>query len=180
MKKLAAMLSLAALAACGGGGEENKAKEKAPAATALEAGQWQTRINVTAFRQADEGRPRLNMPVGTQAEGAGCVTAENGTRPPPELFVPADFEGCTWGSDFYMRGGRLVSSMSCRRDGVGGEVPVMVNVDFNGADFTGAIDVATRLVSDGDVVVRAELNGRRTAPACTPEGAGGNNTAATK
>lgn len=182
MKKMLVMsatVSLAALAACGG--EEQKSKApKAAAATALDAGQWQSRLEVKAFRKADEGRPRLNMPVGTKADAGACITAENATRPPPALFLGPEYEDCAWGSDFYMRGGRLMGSMICQRDGVG-EVPAMINVNFTATSFEGTLDIATRLVSDGDVVIHGTLRGERSAAACTAGGeTGAANSSSTK
>lgn len=182
MKKMLVMsatVSLAALAACGG--EEQKAKApKAAAAKALDAGQWQSRLEVTAFRKADEGRPRINMPVGTKADAGTCITAENATRPPPVLFLGPEYEDCAWGSDFYMRGGRIMGSMICQRDGVG-EVPAMINVNYTATSFEGEIDIVTRLPTDGDVVIHGTLQGSRTAAACTAAtDAGAANTSAPK
>ena len=164
------LVTVAALAACGGGAEQ---KEKAPeAAQAMQAGQWQSTLEVTNFRRADPGEPRLDMPVGTRASGSACVGADQGANPPPELFAGSDFEQCRWGDSFYMRRGRLVSGMTCRRDGVG-EVEVTVNVDFTATRFEGTAEMLTRLPSDGDVVLAARISGSRTGE-CTPEPEGGN------
>ena len=167
------IVPLAALAAsCGG---ESEPKAKAPeAAQAISAGQWQSSLEVTNFRRADQGRPRLNMPVGTRGEGSACVGAADVSRPPPQLFPGSDFENCRWGPDFYMRNGRLVSSMTCRRDGVG-QVDVTVNVDFTADSYRGTVEMVTRLPTDGDIVLAARGEGRRTG-ACTAAGEGGNQT----
>jgi len=178
MKKLIGMISLAALAGCGGAAEE---KAKAPAvATALEAGQWRSSLEVTQFRQADTGAPKLNMPVGTRAEAEACITAAEATRPPPQLFAGSDFDNCVWADDFYMRGGRLISGLTCNRRGVG-EVLLTVNVNFTGQSYEGTTEMMTRLASDGDVVLTARAQGRRTGPHCTTAADGaGNAQSATK
>ena len=170
--RLFAIVPLAALAACGGGGEP---KQEAPAAAeAVEAGQWQSTVEVTNFRQADAGRPRLNLPVGTRLEGGACVTPADASRPPPQLFVGEGFENCRWGDNFYLSAGRLVSSMTCQRDGVG-QVEVTVNVDFTADSYQGTVEMLTRLVSDGDVVIAARGQGRRTG-ACTADSQAGKQT----
>lgn len=180
MKKYLAIAAAAiAVAACGGGGEENKAK--GPAAKAMEAGQWQSTLEVANFRQTDQApRPLLNMPVGTRAEGAACVGEAETRRPPPQLFVGPDFEDCEWGTNFYMGNGRLNAPMTCQREGVG-EVEVTVNVAFTGDSYEGSVDMLTRLAAEGDVLLSARAQGRRTGAQCAPAADGaGNNQAATK
>jgi hypothetical protein len=158
-----------ALSACGG--EEPKAKAP-PRPQAMQAGQWESSLEVTNFRQTDEGRPRLNMPNGTRATGAACLGEADTARPPMELFIGPDFESCRWGDNYYMRNGRLVSSGTCRRDGVG-EVEVTISADFTETSFEGTAEFVTRLPTDGDVFVGARVQGRRSG-ACTPAAADGN------
>lgn len=167
--RLLLLVPLAALAACGG--EEPKAKEKARP-QALQAGQWESTLEVHNFRQTDQGRPRLNMPNGTRAEGNACVGGGAGARPPLELFVGPDFEDCSWGENFYMRNGRLVSSGLCRRDGVG-QVEVTISADFTETSYEGTAEFVTRLVTDGDVFIGSRVRGRRTGE-CSAEAEGGN------
>jgi len=170
--RLFLLVPLAALAGCGGEGEQ---KAKAPErAQAMNAGQWQSTFEVTNFRQTDAGRPRLNLPVGTRDDGAACIGEGDTRRPPMELFAGSGFENCRWGDNFYMRNGRLVSSGTCRRDGVG-QVEVTISVDFTGTSFEGTSEMVTRLPTDGDVIAAARIEGRRTG-ACTPgAGDGGGN-----
>jgi hypothetical protein len=178
MKKVLAMTSLAALAACGGGGEE---KAKAPAAAReFSAGQWQSNLEVANFRQTDQAPvPKLNMPVGTKAQGAACIAGDT-RRPPPQLFVGPDFTDCAWGDNFYMGNGRLQAPMTCRRAGVG-EIEVSVNVNFTAESYEGTVDMNTRLPEDGDVLLSARAEGRRTGAQCAPEAdPAGNNQSATK
>ena len=168
--RLLVLIPLAALAACGGEGEQ---KAKAPARPqTMPAGQWQSSLEVINFRRTDEGQPRLNMPVGTRASGSACVAGGANARPPVELFVGSDFENCRWGDNYYMRNGRLVSSGTCRRNGVG-EVEVTISADITETGYEGTAEFVTRLVTDGDVYIGARIEGRRTG-ACTPDSEGGN------
>ncbi|HYG29630.1 MAG TPA: DUF3617 family protein [Allosphingosinicella sp.] len=168
--KLMVLVPLAALAACGGETEQ-KAKAQ-PRAQAMEAGQWQMSYEVTNFRRADEGQPRLNMPQGTRGTAEACIGQADTQRPPMALFAGSEFEDCNWGENFYMRNGRLVSSGLCRRDGVG-QVEVTISADFTGTTFNGTAEMLTRLVTDGDVILASRIEGRRTG-ACTGGGADGN------
>jgi hypothetical protein len=170
--RLLMLVPLAALAACGGGDTEQKAKAKAGPAV-MPAGQWESTLEVTNFRRTDEGEPKLNMPNGTRTTGAGCVPGGADARPPLELFAGPDFENCRWAENFYQRNGRLVSSGTCERDGVG-EVEVTISADYTEDGFEGTAEMLTRLVSDGDVQLGARIQGRRTSGQCTPEAEGGN------
>ena len=163
------MVPSAVLAACGDG--EEKAKAPAPARE-MSAGQWQSSLVVANFRQTDQApQPRLNMPVGTRAEGAACIGADATRRPPPQLFVGPEFENCEWGDNFYMGNGRLNAPLTCRREGVG-EVEVSVNVAFTAESYEGTVDMNTRLPEDGDVLLSARAEGRRTGAQCAPEAEG--------
>lgn len=168
--RLLLLAPLAAIAACGG---ETQEKAKAPErAQTMQAGQWQSSVEVTNLRKLDQGEPRLNLPAGTRLSGGACVGSADGARPTPELFAGSDFESCRHGENFYMRNGRMISSMSCRRPGVG-EVVVTVNVDFTATGFDGTVEYTTHLPTDGDVHIGARLSGRRTGD-CAPGAEGGN------
>lgn len=168
------LVPLAALAACGG---ESEPKAKAPERPqTLQAGQWEMSYEVSNFRRADEGRPRLNMPVGTRGTASACIAPGDTARPPMGLFAGSEFENCEWGQNYYMRNGRLVSSGLCRRDGVG-QVEVTISADFTGTTFNGTAEMLTRLASDGDVVLATRIEGRRTGE-CAAGAAEGNRAAA--
>lgn len=168
--RLLMLVPLAALAACGGEGEQ---KAKAPQRPdAMPAGQWESTMEVTNFRRTDEGQPKLNMPNGTRVTGGACVPGGADARPPVELFVGDGFEDCRWSDNYYSRRGRLVSSAVCRRDGVG-EVEVTISANVTETSYDGTAEFVTRLVTDGDVFIGARVEGRRTG-AC-PAGAEGGN-----
>ena len=167
--RLLMLVPLAALAACGSEEPKAKAPERP---NALPAGQWQSSLEVTNFQRTDEGQPKLNMPNGTRATGSGCVEAGADARPPVELFVGPDFKNCTWSDNYYSRGGRLVSSATCRRDGVG-EVEVTISANFTETTYEGTAEFVTRLPTDGDVSIAARIEGRH-AGQCTAPAEGGN------
>ncbi|HYJ29584.1 MAG TPA: DUF3617 family protein [Allosphingosinicella sp.] len=168
--RLSMLVPLAALAACGG--EEQQKAKAPPPPQALQAGQWQMSYEVINFRRADEGRPRLDMPVGTRGSASACIADAETARPPMGLFAGSEFENCAWRENFYMRNGRLVSSGLCRRDGVG-QVEVTISADFTGTTFNGTAEMLTRLVSDGDVVLATRIEGRRIGD-CSAGAEGGN------
>jgi hypothetical protein len=167
--RLLMLVPLAAIAACGGEEQKAKAPEQLQA---LPAGQWEMSYEVSNFRRADEGQPKLNMPVGTRGTASACIAEADTTRPPMGLFAGSEFEDCAWGENFYMRNGRLVSSGLCQRDGVG-QVEVTISANFTGTTFNGTAEMLTRLVSDGDVVLATRIEGRRSGD-CPAGGESGN------
>ncbi|HEY0013490.1 MAG TPA: DUF3617 family protein [Allosphingosinicella sp.] len=179
MNKAMGLASFAAIAALAGCGGEEKAKAPAAQAREMSAGQWQSSLEVTNFRQTDQApQPLLNMPVGTRSQGAGCIAEGETRRPPPQLFVGPDFKNCVWGENFYMGRGSINGPMTCQRDGVG-EVEVTVVATFTADRYEGRVDMLTRLAAEGDVILSARAQGSRTGPQCAPEGGeAGNQTKA--
>lgn len=166
MRAIACMLPLLFAAACGGGGEStietNEAATAAP--STIEAGLWELTSEVTGFRQTDQGRPRINTPVGTRAASNACVGAD--TRPPTAFFAGEGYL-CDYGA-YYVRDGRVNLTLSCAREGLSGMIPISIEgrVDEDGVEFTRTI--RTMLATDGDVEIAARVTGRRTGD-CTPE-----------
>ena len=146
-------------------------KEKAKAAAAPEAGQWEVASEVTAFRAMDNGEPKINTPQGTRTAEAICVGAGEGGRPDPALFAGADYE-CQYG-DYYMRNGRMNLTMQCTRESMPGTIGITVEGTFQGSEFAVNRTIDTSLTSDGDVQITSRLTGRRSG-ACQPGAAEGN------
>ncbi len=165
-----AFIPLLCLAACGGG--ESQKNEAAPAAASnIAAGQWELATEVTAFRAADAGAPKINTPVGTRATESVCI----GEGRPPAAFFAGDGYACTDGA-YYVRNGRLNVTMACTRAGLDGSIEIMADGTF-GADSTEfSRTTRTMLTSDGDAEITTRVTGRRTG-ACTPGGDGGDNAA---
>jgi hypothetical protein len=157
------------VAGCGGG--ETPANNAAAAAappTTLPAGQWELASEVTAFTKTGTGAPRINTPVGTRATVSVCVGS--GAQAPTELFTEAGYD-CTIGN-YYARNGRLNVSLLCRRDGLEGSIPMVVDGSFTADSLDYTRNARTVLVTDGNVTIDSHVTGRRTG-ACTPEAADG-------
>ena len=158
MKKIILItVPLAALAACGGGGgTENKASGKAES---LKAGQYEVTTEVTAFRGADEGRPKINTPQGTRTTRSVCVN--DVASLPADLFADDGFT-CNNSSQGFARGGTLSANLSCRRAGLSGAIGVTITGTFQAESFEAQRELVTSLSTDGDVVINSRLQGRRT------------------
>lgn len=171
MRVIACVFPLLFVAACGGG--EAEVNEVAPAAATIEAGQWELASEVTDFRGVDEGAPKINTPVGTQATNSVCVGTD--MRPPTAFFAGEGYS-CEYGA-YYVRNGRINVTLACTRAGLSGSIPVSAEgrITAEGVEFTRTI--RTVLAGDGDVEIGANVTGRRTGD-CTPEATGDGNAAA--
>lgn len=153
-KSFAGFAAVLALGACGGG-EENKANA---AADALQPGQYEVTAEVTQFRAADEGKPKINTPVGTRTTRSVCVT---GTPLPPDLFADEGFQ-CSTAGEAFARSGTLNLNLRCTRPGLQGEMGYSVSGSFEQDSFEAQRSLRTLLSTDGDVVIASKLTGRRT------------------
>lgn len=166
-----ALIAVVFVAGCGEAPVENKVER----AAAIAPGQWELTSEVTGFRQADQGRPGINTPVGTRATASICVGA--GSQLPTAFFAGEGYR-CAYGTgSYYVHGGRINLTMACTREGLTGNIAMSVEGTFqaNSAEFRR--NVRTILVSDGDVEIDSRVTGRRTGD-CTPDAAGdaGGNT----
>jgi Protein of unknown function (DUF3617) len=166
--RVLAWIPFVLIAGCGEA-PENKAE---PAAAALAPGQWALTSEVTSFRQADQGRPAIDTPVGTRATAGSC--AAPGHQLPTE-FLAGEGYRCNYGT-YYVRNGRVNVTMSCTREGLDGSITMAAEGTFqaNGVEFRRTL--TTSLPGDGDVAIETRVTGRRTGD-CTPEadeGAGRN------
>lgn len=165
-------IPLLALAACGGAGADNKAKAPA-AADSLQPGQYEVTAEVTDFRSADDGRPKIDTPKGTRSTRSVCVAGGSGL--PADLFADQGFE-CRDAGQGFASGGTINSSFSCGRYGLPtGEIGVSVSGTFGADSFEVQRQLITKFTTDGDVVIATRLQGRRTgecsaAPAGAPKG----------
>jgi hypothetical protein len=167
------LLPLLVVAGCGGDGgpQANNGAAAAAAPVSLPAGQWELASEVTAFTKADNGRPKIDTPVGTRAAVSVCVGA--GAQAPAELFTEAGYD-CSMGN-YYARNGRLNVSLLCQRSGLEGSIPVTVDGNFTADTLDYTRNVRTVLTTEGDVTIDSHVTGRRTGP-CAPAAdiAGGN------
>jgi hypothetical protein len=153
------LAAIGLLAACGAP-SANKAKESV---AALEAGQYEVTSEVTQFRKADEGKPRINTPVGTRTTRSVCVS--DGAALPPDLFADEGLT-CQDGASNYARNGRLNLNVRCTRPDLKGDLGYTVSGTFDAQSFRADRQLNTIFSTDGDVIVGATVQGRRTG-ACT-------------
>ncbi len=175
MKRFLALVPVVLLSACGGGGEQqNKA---AAEVTAIAPGQYQVTREVTAFRATDRAAtPQINTPAGTRTTETICVGP--GEQPPGELFAGAGSE-CTYGNH-YLRRGSINSSLTCRREGLNGEIRMTAYGSITADGFQVDVDTTTYFAGEGDAVFTTRTTGRRTGD-CQPAPEDGNSSqAATK
>jgi len=146
-----------ALAACGGGGEEgNKTKARAQN---LAPGQYEVTAEVTNFRKADEGTPKIEAEVGSRTTRSVCVT--DGAQLPPELFIEEGYS-CQAAGDAFARGGSINITYRCTRPDLSGAIGTNVSGTFEAESFEAQRTLSTQLSTDGDVVIASNLTGRRT------------------
>jgi hypothetical protein len=160
MRRIAGIAVLALAACGGGGGEENKAATSRPANIA--AGQYQLTSEVTAFRVVDGGRGQIDAPVGTRTTESVCIGSG---RPPTTLFSGAGYH-CQY-DNYYVRRGRINVTMACWRDGLTGNIPMIVDGPFTADTIEFVREIRTSLDGPGDVEISTHVTGRRTGD-CTP------------
>lgn len=150
-------IPLAMLAGCGGGAE-NAVQGKAKA-DALQPGQYEVTAEVTAFKAADKGAPKIDTKQGTSTTRSVCVS--DSAALPPDLFADEGFS-CRNAGNMFARGGTLSASLECTRAGLSGAMGYAVSGTFAADSFEAERQLKTRLSTDGDVEIGATLRGRRT------------------
>lgn len=161
----AAALPILALAACGETAPEQN-ETKAEKARSLEPGQYEVTSEVTAFRVTEEGDAQIKAEQGARATETICV--EPGEQVAARLFAGEGYD-CDY-TNYWLRNGRINSTLNCRRAGLSGNVAMSIEGTFEADSF----DVTRRLTSflhgPGDVEITSRLTGRRTGD-CPAEGA---------
>lgn len=165
--RILGVMPLLLVAACGGGGTEKN--EAAATAAPPATGQWELATEVTAFRAADEGRPKINATVGTRATENVCVG--EGERL-PTLFLSGEGYECSYGT-YYARNGRLNATLDCRREGLDGPIAILAEGSSQGETIEFTRSVRSALATDGDVEISMRVTGRRTGD-CTAAAETGN------
>jgi hypothetical protein len=154
--RISAIAALLALGACSGGGEENKAKARVDA---LQPGQYEVTSQVTAFRAADQGKPRIDTPQGTRTTRSVCVT--DGAALPADLFADEGID-CRPPQGSFVKAGTINISLQCGRPDLQGNLGYTVSGKFDAQSFEVQRQLSTMLVTDGDVVIGSTVTGRRT------------------
>ena len=168
------ILSACLLATACGGGEEKKA-DVAQAAT-MEAGQWETALEVTGIRSTDKTTPALKAKAGDKETGGACIGAGSEGKPPAELFAGPDYK-CTTQTSF-IRNGRISASLKCSRPGISGDIMHSVDGSYTGTTFEGSVSTITYLPGAGDFEMSRKITGRKTGAASADPAGGAEKKAA--
>lgn len=166
-----ALLPLLILAACSEGadpGAQTKAKAEAAKNLKLAAGQWETVAEVTKLTKQDEGTPAINTPAGTKTTANHCVVQADADakKPAPTLLAGEGYD-CQY-DNVYMSAGTLNAQLTCRREGLAGDIRMMVDGSYTADTFEANQTLSTFLSGTGDVSIESKLTGRRTGAACAP------------
>jgi hypothetical protein len=157
------ILPLCLVAACSDDAGE---KQAADAPATIQAGQWETSLEVTGFRSTDRATPALKAAAGDKSTAQSCVEEGDTKKPEPELFVGPGYE-CDY-KDSYIRGGRINATLKCERKALKGDIMMTVDGSYSGDSFQGIVTATSFLPGDGDFAMTSKVSGRRTAPACAP------------
>jgi hypothetical protein len=167
------LVPLLVLAACGAEEAQNQTTQNS---TELQAGQWETTVEVTRFKPVENnGDPVFTAQEGSSSTASVCVGEDEVKRPPPALFAGNIGEGCDY-KNFYMSRGRINVSLVCQRNGTTDGIVMTVNGTNTDSTVEGTIDLVTYLPS-GNVSMAAEVTSRRTGE-CQPGEAAAEGSAA--
>ena len=142
------------LAACGGEQKSEKV-EKAPAK--LATGLYELNSEVLQLASTDQTAPATELKQGAKQVIRACVAADG--KPAPELLAE-DGDDCTI-KNSYIRNGRMSAQMSCKREGMSGEVMPAMMGSFSKDGFEGEITTMTYFVADGDYRMVRKVSAKR-------------------
>ncbi len=156
-KKLVCAGGLAlVLAACGGGGQQEQAAVEETPAT-LAAGLYELSAEVTQLASTDQTTPATKLKQGDKQTIRACVSADG--KPAPELLAEQG-DKCEI-KNSYIRNGRMSAQMSCKREGMSGEVMPAMMGSFTKDGFEGDITTMTYFVKDGDYRMTRAVTAKR-------------------
>ena len=156
MRKLFGAAGLAlALAACGGEQQQAATEEKAPAT--LPAGLYEMSAEVTQLASTDKTTPATKLKQGDKLVTRACVAADG--VPDPALLAE-EGDSCTI-KNSYIRNGRMSAQMSCKRDGMSGEVMPAMMGSYTKDGFEGEITTLTYFIKDGDYRLTRAVTAKR-------------------
>lgn len=142
------------LAACGSE-PAPPAKEKAP--ETLAPGLYELTSEVTSVASTDNSTPATALKQGDTATVRACITKDG---PAPELFAETEADKCEV-KNSYVRYGRISAQMSCKREGLSGEVMPAMTGSFKADSFDGEITTLTYLTKDGDYRMNRKIRAKR-------------------
>jgi hypothetical protein len=163
------LIMLAALAACSDSAGENKAEPVA--AASIEGGFWEVTHEVTSMKPTDNApTPAVKVTAGDKATSNVCVGEADRNQPAPALFAGEGYE-CEYRNS-YIKSGRINASLSCKREGVSGEIVMSVEGSYTGTTLDATVNSTSYLPGTGDFEMATKVTGRHVG-ACPPEPAEG-------
>ena len=137
--------------------EEAPVKQEEAAATALSAGQYEASWKVASLRSIDKSTPLTNLKQDASGTTTACVAADGTVD--PALFAE-DGDTCTI-SNPYVRNGRMNLSLTCTREGSGGEVRQSVSGTFKADSLDTQVSTTTYLSGFGDYAMTRTVTAKR-------------------
>lgn len=154
MSKLMPAIGLAMLlAACGG----EKPAPVEEAAAKLNAGLYELNSEVLLLASTDKTAPATKLRQGEKQVIKACVMPDG--QPQPELLGEAG-DQCQI-KNSYIRNGRMSAQMSCKREGLSGEVMPAMMGSFTADGFEGEVTTLTYFVKDGDYRMTRRVTAKR-------------------
>jgi len=147
-----------ALAVAGCGGDQQQAgpgPEKAPAS--LAPGLYEMSAEVTQLASTDQTKPATQLKEGDRLVTRACVTSEG--IPEPRLLAE-EGDKCEI-KNSYIRNGRMSAQMSCKREGMSGDVMPAMMGSFTADGFEGEITTLTYFIADGDYRMTRKVSAKR-------------------
>ena len=161
-----------ALAGCSGDTNANQATTADARPAALAAGEYEVTATVTQFRSTDGATPVVQVKHGDTATSRACVGADG--EAPPEMFA-AKGDVCK-SENAYVRNGRMNLTLSCKREGISGNIMTEVSGSFTADSIKGAATTISSISGSGDYELRQDFTARRVgecSAATAPEQAAG-------
>lgn len=156
MKKLFCIAGLTlAIAACGSEPQQQAKADKAPAS--LMPGLYEVSGEVTQLASTDNTTPATKLKQGDKMVIRACVAADGAPNP---ALLAEEGDDCTI-KNSYIRNGRMSAQMSCKREGMTGEVMPAMMGSFTKDGFEGEISTLTYFIKDGDYRLTRKIAAKR-------------------
>lgn len=149
-----ALAGLVVLASCG---NEPAPPPKDEAPETLAPGLYELTSEVTAVSSTDNSTPATSLKQGDKSTVRACVSKDG---PASELFAETPADKCEV-KNSYVRYGRISAQMSCKRDGLSGDVMPAMMGSFRADSFEGEITTLTYLTKDGDYRMNRKISAKR-------------------
>jgi hypothetical protein len=138
-------------------GSEPATAPKDEAPETLAPGLYELTSAVTAVSSTDNSTPATALKQGDKSTIRACVTEDG---PAPELFAETPADKCEV-KNSYVRYGRISAQMSCKREGLSGDVMPAMTGSFKADSFDGEITTLTYLTKDGDYRMNRKISAKR-------------------